>query len=81
MPLFHDNYLIGNRQCLFLIVGNVHRRKAQALLQVADLGAHAAAQAFIQVRKRFVQQQHLRLQHQRTRYGDTLLLATRQLRR
>jgi hypothetical protein len=47
----------------------------QALLQRADLLAHLAAQARVEVGQRLVEQQHRRLQHQRARQRHALLLA------
>ncbi|MNE42125.1 hypothetical protein D3C80_1362320 [compost metagenome] len=49
MPFFHDDNLIGDRQGFFLIVGHIDRREAEALLQIADLGADAATQPLVEV--------------------------------
>ena len=55
---------------------HVNRSETKSLLQFTDFCADPAAKAGIEVRKRFVQQQHLRLQHQSTGNRDTLLLPT-----
>jgi hypothetical protein len=48
-------------------VGDVHDREAEALLQGADFLAHRSAAGGIEVGEGFVEQQHLRLQHERRR--------------
>ena len=47
---------------------------AKALLQLADFFAHAAAQVGIEVGEWLIEKQHFRLQDERTREGDALLL-------
>ena len=79
--LLHHHDAVRDGQRLLLIVGDVDGGEAEALLQLADLGAHAAAQAGVEVRQRLVEQQHLRLEHQRAGDGDALLLAARKLGR
>ena len=49
------------------------------MLQITDFITHGAAKFRVEIGQRLVEQQHLRLQHQRTRNGNTLLLATRKL--
>ena len=51
------------------------------LLQDADLARHLLAQRGIQVGQRLVEQQHARLDRQRARQRDALLLAAGQLAR
>jgi hypothetical protein len=46
------------------------------LLQRADLLAHRAPQARVEIGQRLVEQQYRRLQHERASHRDTLLLAT-----
>ena len=48
------------------------------LLQRAELIAHLRAQPCVEIAERLVEQQDLRLEHQRTRDRDALLLAARQ---
>ena len=71
------------RQCqrFFLIVGHVHRRDAEGLLQRLQFEAHLLAQLGVEVAERLVEQQHLRLGHQRPRQRDALLLAAAQIGR
>jgi hypothetical protein len=47
-------------------------------MQPSDLEAHFLAQVGIQVGERLIQQQHLRLDHDRACERDALLLAARQ---
>jgi hypothetical protein len=51
----------------------------EAPLQAADLGAHLRAQLRVEVRERFVEQQHARLDYDGARQGDALLLAAGKL--
>jgi len=50
-------------------------------VHAADLKAHLLAQVRIQVRERFVQEQRFRLDHDRPRERDALLLPAREFRR
>jgi hypothetical protein len=77
----HHDDPVRDRQRLFLVMGDIDRRQAEPLLDLPDLLAHMAAQLGIEVRQRLVEQQHLRLQHQRARHRHALLLAARQLGR
>ena len=60
---------------------DVGHGQLQALLQRADLLAHAAAQPRVQVGQRLVEQQHAGLQHQRARHRHALLLPAGELAR
>src|SRR3546814_16819359 len=60
---------------LLLIVGDVDRREAELLLQLADVLAHTPAQLGVEIGERLVAQQNRRLQHQRAGDRDALLLA------
>ena len=79
-PLHHRD-LVGGGHGLGLIVRHIDRGVSVLVMQAADLEAHFLAQVGIEVRQRLVEQQHLRLDHQRTRQGDALLLPARQLAR
>ena len=79
-PVHHDD-AVGDGHRLGLVVRDVDDGEAQTLLQVADLLAHLAAQPRVEVRQRLVEQQHLRLEHERARDGDALLLAAGELGR
>jgi hypothetical protein len=61
-----------------LVVGDVHHRRAEAAVQAGDLGAHRRAQLGVEVGQRFVQQEHLRLAHQRPAQRHALALAAGQ---
>ena len=74
----HHHDAVGDRQRLLLVVRDVDRGERQALLQLADLLAHVAAQLGVEIGQRLVEQQHLRLQHDGARHRDALLLAAGQ---
>ncbi len=71
---------IGHRQRLGLVVRHVDDRHAEALVQAADLELHLLAQLLVERAERLVHQDQLRLEHQRARQRDALLLAARELR-
>ena len=50
-------------------------------MQLGDLDAHLHAQHGVEVRERLVEQEHLRLAHERPADGDALALAAGELRR
>ena len=50
-------------------------------MQPADLEAHLFAQIGVEIAERLIHQKNLRLDDQRARQRDALLLAARQLRR
>jgi hypothetical protein len=62
-------------------VGDEHGGDADPLLDLADVLADADAQLRVEVRERLVEQQHLRLEHERAGERDALLLAARDPRR
>ena len=68
--------LVGQPDCLLLVVGDEQRRHLQLLLQAADELAHLDAQPRVELRERLVEQQHLGLGHQRPGQRDPLLLPT-----
>src|SRR5471032_280071 len=74
-------HTIRHGQRLGLVMGDIHHRDAQALMQVLDLHLHVFAQLLVQCTQRLVHQDQLRLEHQCTRQSHTLLLAAGQLRR
>src|SRR5262245_6912778 len=77
----HDDDLIGHRQSFLLVVSDVHDAEAELLLELADLAAYATAELGVEIRKRLVEQQDPRLEHQGARHRDALLLAARELTR
>ena len=70
----HD--FVGEGHRFHLIVGDVNHRAAKTLVQTGDFNAHLDAQGGIQVRKRFIEQEHARFGHQRTANRHTLTLTT-----
>ncbi len=79
--LVEHGHAVGQRQGLLLVVRDVDRRDAELLLQLADLRAHLDADLGVEIGQRLVEQQDLRVQHQRAGERHTLLLAARQLPR
>ena len=77
----HDHDAVGQRHRFFLIVRDVERGDAEPLLQRAEFVAHLRAQPGVEIGQRLVEQQHFRLEHQRARNRDALLLAAGQARR
>ena len=64
-----------------LVVRHVDHRHAEALVKPAHLELHLLAQLLVERAERLVHQHELRLEHERTRHRDALLLAARQLGR
>ena len=60
---------------------DIDRGGAQPLLQRLDLGAHLDAQLGVEVGERLVEQEHLRVAHDRPAHGDALALAAGELAR
>ena len=75
----HDDDAVGERQRLVLAVGDEQRRDLQPLLDVAHLLAQPFAQMLVEAGEGLVEQQDLRLEHQRAGQRDALLLAAREL--
>ena len=73
--------LVGQRQRLGLVVGDVDEGDAGAALQLLELGAHALAQLGVEIAERLVEQQDAGLDHQAAGERDALLLAAGQLAR
>ncbi|BDO10464.1 hypothetical protein KAM643c_40370 [Aeromonas caviae] len=77
--LVHQEDPIRQGQRLLLIVGHEDGGELEALLDLADLLAQAAADAGIQRRERLIQQQDPRLHHQRPGQRHSLALAAGEL--
>ena len=77
----HDDDAIGHRHRLDLVVRHVDRRCLQPLVQLLDLGAHLHAQLGVEIRKRLVEEEHLRIAHDRPPHRDALTLAAGELAR
>ena len=76
--LHHDD-AVGERERLVLIVRHVDRRAAELAMNAPDLGARFEPQLRVEVRQRLVHQDQRRLDHDRTRNGNALLLTAREL--
>ena len=77
----HHHHAVGHRHRLHLIVRDVDRGRAQALVQGADFGAHRDAQLGVEVGQRLVEQEHARLAHDGPTHRDALALPAGQLAR
>ena len=75
----HDDDAVGEREGLVLAVGDEEGGDLQPLLQVADLLAQALAQVLVEAGEGLVEEQDLRLEHQRAGERDALLLAAGEL--
>src|SRR3984957_8939889 len=75
----HD--LIGHGHRLDLIVSDVDHRCLERFVKLADLNSHLHAQRCVEVGKRFIEQERLRLAHDRAPDGDALALAAGKLAR
>ena len=71
----HDHDLVAHGQGFFLVVGDEDKGNADLLLDALELALHFLAQLQVQRAEGFVQQQYVRLVHQRAGDGHTLLLA------
>ena len=71
--------MVGQRQRLGLVVGDIDEGDAGAALQLLQLDAHVLAQLGVEVGQRLVEQQDSRLDHEAARQRDALLLAAGQL--
>src|SRR5690348_11351849 len=77
----HHDDAVGHRHRLDLVMRDVDRRRLQALVQLLDLGAHLHAKLRVQIRQRLVEQEHLRVAHDRASHRDALALAAGELAR
>ena len=79
LPFVDNGKTVCKGHGLGLVVGDIDRSHIHAPLQLLDLDTHLHAQLCVEVRKRFVEQKHLRVAHNRPSHGDPLPLPTRQL--
>ena len=75
----HDDDFVGNGHGFSLVVGHIHCRDAQCLLDAADFRAHGHPQLGVQVGQGLVKQQHARLHHHGAGQGHALLLPAGEL--
>ena len=71
--------LVGQRQRLGLVVGDVDEGDAGAALQALQLDAHLLAELGVEVGQRLVEQQDFRLDHEAAGQRHALLLAAGEL--
>ena len=75
----HDRHPIGDRERFFLIVGHQHGGHPGLAQDLPHVLAHRCAQVGIEVGKRLVEQDHLRLRSQGAGQRHALLLPPREL--
>ena len=80
-PGVHHHDLVGHRHRLDLVVGDEDRRRLQPLVQLLDLRAHLHAELGVEVGERLVEQEHLRVAHDRAAHRHPLPLPARELPR
>ena len=76
----HDDYLVGHRERLFLVVGDEDERDADFLLDPHKFKLHFLAELRVESGERLVEKEDLRLVYKRARYRDSLLLTAGELR-
>ena len=81
LALVHDRDPRAHRHRLDLVVGDVHGRRPEALVESRDLGAGLDAELRVEVGQRLVHQEHGRLADDRPAERDALALAAGQLAR
>ena len=77
--ILHDDDAIGKRQRFVLIVRHVDGRAVELAVDAADLGTRLDAQLGVEIGQRLVHQDQRRLDDNRPRDRDALLLATGKL--
>ena len=81
LPFVHDDHPVRHGHGFDLVVGDVHRRGLQVLVQLLDLGAHLDAELGVEVGQRFVEEKHLGVAHDGPSHRDPLALAAGKLSR
>jgi hypothetical protein len=75
----HDHDPVSHRHGLDLVVGHVDGGRLEALVQFLDLGAHLHAQLGVEIGERLVEEENLRVAHDRTAHRHALALAAGEL--
>ena len=75
-PVLHNDYTIGHRHSLGLVVSNVNKCGSESLMQFRYLGSHLSAKLSVKVRKRLVKKEDLRFADYRSTESDTLSLTS-----
>ena len=78
-PVVHDDDDVRHRQRLLLVVGHVHERDPDLLLERLELELHLLAQLEVERAERLVEEEDGRVVDERPGERDTLLLAAGQL--
>ncbi|MCY1355165.1 hypothetical protein D9M69_415760 [compost metagenome] len=78
-PIIEDCDTVRHGQCFGLVMGDVHHRDAQPLVQAFDLVLHLLAQILVERPQGLVHQHQLGLENQRASKGNSLLLPTGEL--
>jgi len=73
--LVQNGEAVGGGVRLLLVVGDIDRGEPGLPLEGLELGAHLPPELGIEVRQRLVEKEHGRLDHERPRQRDPLLLA------
>ena len=76
----HDGDALAERHRLHLVMGDVHGRDAETLVQLRELGAHRHAQLRVEIGERLVHQERLRFADDRASHCHPLPLSARQRR-
>ena len=79
--VLHHHHAVAEGHRLDLVVGDVDRGGLELLVQALELDAHLHAQLGVQVGQRLVEQEHLRMAHDRAPDRDALALAAGELPR
>jgi hypothetical protein len=79
--VIHDGDAVGHAHRLLLVVRDVQYGHAEALLDFFDLDLHLEAQVLVKRTERLVHQYNGRVEDDRARQGDALLLPARELAR
>ena len=77
----HDHDLVGHGHGLDLVVRDVNGGGGEPLVQLLDLGAHLHPKFCVQIGQRLVEQEYLRVAHDRAAHGHALALAAGELAR
>ena len=78
-PTVEHHHLVGQGHGFDLVVGHVDHGRLQFFMQARQLQAHLHAQGGVEVGQRFVEQEDLRVAHNRSANRHALALATRKL--
>ena len=77
--MLHDADTIRDREGFGLVVSHEQSRDPEPLLKLADLGSQLCPNEGVERRQRFVEQQHARLDRERSCESDALLHAAGEL--